>query len=67
MEASQILEYLPQQKPFRFLDEIIEIDENRIVGTYEFKKMSFFMKVTFQEIRSLQESYLLKLWRKLAL
>jgi len=42
MEAKEILKYLPQQDPFRFLDEIIELDENFILGAYTFKKNEFF-------------------------
>lgn len=34
----KILEYLPQQAPFRFLDRIVEVDENYCVGQYTFKE-----------------------------
>lgn len=47
MEVSKILEHLPQQAPFRFLDEIVEIDEDRIVGRYTFKQDEFFYKGHF--------------------
>ena len=42
MEADEILEHLPQQSPFRFVDKIIELDEERIVGVYTFKQDEFF-------------------------
>lgn len=32
-----ILDCIPQQKPFRFVDEITEVSENHIIGTYKFK------------------------------
>lgn len=34
--ASQILSLLPQQYPFRFLDRIVEVDSQKIVGEYTF-------------------------------
>ena len=37
-----ILNKVPQQPPFRFIDEIIEMDENRVTGAYRFKENEFF-------------------------
>jgi len=37
LTPSQILELVPQQRPFRFVDEIFEVDENRIMGRYTFR------------------------------
>ncbi len=37
-----ILKKVPQQPPFRFIDEIIEMDENRVTGAYRFKDDEFF-------------------------
>ncbi len=34
LSPEQVLEMLPQQEPFRFVDEILEIDEEHIVATY---------------------------------
>jgi 3-hydroxyacyl-[acyl-carrier-protein] dehydratase len=34
---SRILEAVPQQEPFRFIDELIEVDEEHIVGSYRFR------------------------------
>ncbi|NNF16980.1 MAG: beta-hydroxyacyl-ACP dehydratase [Gammaproteobacteria bacterium] len=42
MTPAQILAAVPQQKPFRFLDEIIELDEEHIVGRYRFRDDEFF-------------------------
>ena len=37
-----VLEKIPQQKPFRFVDEIVEIDENHVIGKYTFNEDEFF-------------------------
>ncbi len=42
MELSEVLALVPQQAPFRFIDRIVELDENRIVGSYRFKTDEFF-------------------------
>lgn len=34
---SQILELIPQRPPFRFVDELMEVDEQRISGRYTFR------------------------------
>jgi 3-hydroxyacyl-[acyl-carrier-protein] dehydratase len=47
LELNNILKYLPQQIPFRFVDEILEVDEQHIVGTYTFKPDEFFYKGHF--------------------
>ena len=36
--AREVLELLPQKPPFRFLDELVEIDEDHAVGRYTFKR-----------------------------
>jgi 3-hydroxyacyl-[acyl-carrier-protein] dehydratase len=38
LTGAQILELLPQQRPFRFVDEILAVDEERIVGRYTFRQ-----------------------------
>jgi len=38
----EILALVPQQKPFRFIDEIISMDENEAVGAYRFQESEFF-------------------------
>ena len=42
LNPSQVLELIPQQAPFRFVDEILEMDELKIVGTYTFRKTESF-------------------------
>jgi len=44
-----ILKAVPQQPPFRFIDEIIELDENRVVGAYRFREDEYFYKGHFPE------------------
>lgn len=36
LTPAEVLELLPQQAPFRFVDEIVEIDNDHIVATYRF-------------------------------
>lgn len=38
----EVLALVPQQKPFRFIDEIIRLDEEAIVGAYRFREDEFF-------------------------
>jgi 3-hydroxyacyl-[acyl-carrier-protein] dehydratase len=38
----QVLDLLPQQRPFRFVDEILEVDEQRITGRYRFRDDEWF-------------------------
>ncbi|MEM9058603.1 MAG: beta-hydroxyacyl-ACP dehydratase [Pseudomonadota bacterium] len=42
MTPSDVLDLVPQQKPFRFLDEIVELDDAHIVGRYRFRDDEFF-------------------------
>jgi len=46
---NMILKAVPQQPPFRFIDEIIELDENRVVGAYRFRRDEYFYKGHFPE------------------
>lgn len=38
----QVLSLVPQQRPFRFIDDIIEVDEQKITAVYRFRKDEFF-------------------------
>ena len=38
----QVLEKVPQQHPFRFIDEILELDGEHVVGTYRFRANEYF-------------------------
>jgi 3-hydroxyacyl-[acyl-carrier-protein] dehydratase len=42
LTGPEILDLLPQQRPFRFVDEILEVDEQRIVGRYTFREDEWF-------------------------
>lgn len=42
LTAAQVLALLPQQPPFRFVDEILELDEQRIAGRYTFRPDEWF-------------------------
>lgn len=43
----EILQLLPQQPPFRFIDEIIRIDDEQIVGAYRFREDEYFYRGHF--------------------
>lgn len=38
----EVLALVPQRKPFRFIDEIIRLDEEEIIGAYRFRDDEFF-------------------------
>lgn len=42
-----ILQAIPQQPPFRFIDDILSMDESSIVGTYRFREDEYFYKGHF--------------------
>jgi 3-hydroxyacyl-[acyl-carrier-protein] dehydratase len=42
LTPTEILDLLPQQRPFRFVDEILEVDDQRIVGRYTFREDEWF-------------------------
>ncbi len=45
-----ILAAIPHRTPFRFIDEIIDVNESTCVGTYRFKKEEFFYSGHFPEM-----------------
>lgn len=47
MSPAELIDFLPQQPPFRFVDEITQVDENSISGSYRFKEEEFFYKGHF--------------------
>lgn len=49
MKSEEIISRLPYSKPFLFVDEIIEINENRVVGSYTFDEDSDFYKGHFKD------------------
>jgi len=45
----QVLDLIPQQPPFRFIDKIIDADHKSIKATYRFRKDEAFYKGHFPE------------------
>jgi 3-hydroxyacyl-[acyl-carrier-protein] dehydratase len=43
----EVLQLLPQQPPFRFIDEIISVDDEQIVGAYRFREDEYFYRGHF--------------------
>lgn len=48
MEYQHIINQLPYSEPFLFVDEILSVSEERISGTYIFKKDLFFYEGHFK-------------------
>ena len=42
LAPARLLELLPQQRPFRFVDEVLEVSPTHIVGRYTFRPDEFF-------------------------
>ena len=49
MNTTEIIARLPYQKPFLFVDEILQIDEHGVEGTYTFDEKLDFYKGHFKE------------------
>lgn len=49
MKSQEIISKLPYSKPFLFVDEIVQIDENRVEGTYVFDEYLDFYKGHFKD------------------
>ena len=49
MNKSEIIKYLPYQKPFLFVDGIDSVSENEITGHYTFKASESFYKGHFKD------------------
>ena len=49
MNQNQIINKLPYQKPFLFVDELTEVSENGINGNYTFNKEEYFYQGHFKE------------------
>ncbi|MCF8024346.1 MAG: beta-hydroxyacyl-ACP dehydratase [Desulfobacteraceae bacterium] len=45
--VSQIFDLIPQQRPFRFIDDILEVDENKITAVYRFREDEYFYEGHF--------------------
>lgn len=49
MTAKEIVTYLPYTDPFLFVDEILEVDDEKIVGVYSYKPTLDFYKGHFKD------------------
>jgi len=47
LTPDQVLELLPQQEPFRFVDRILELNDERIIATYRFRPEADFYRGHF--------------------
>jgi len=47
LSPAQVLARLPQQEPFRFVDEILEIDDDHIVSSYRWREDADFYRGHF--------------------
>ena len=47
LAPEEVLERLPQQPPFRFIDEILELDEEHIVARYRWREDADFYRGHF--------------------
>ena len=44
-----VLETVPQQAPFRFIDSILELEPDRIVSSYTFRENEYFYSGHFKD------------------
>jgi 3-hydroxyacyl-[acyl-carrier-protein] dehydratase len=49
MNKEEVLAHLPYTAPFLFVDEILEIDENKVIGSYTFQPSLDFYKGHFKD------------------
>lgn len=47
LTAAEVLDLVPQREPFRFIDEILEIDDEHIVATYRWQPDADFYRGHF--------------------
>jgi len=47
LSGKEVLTLLPQQEPFRFVDNIVEVDEDHIIANYRFRPEADFYKGHF--------------------
>jgi 3-hydroxyacyl-[acyl-carrier-protein] dehydratase len=45
----QVLGAVPQQHPFRFIDNILNLDDQHVVGTYRFREDEYFYRGHFPD------------------
>jgi 3-hydroxyacyl-[acyl-carrier-protein] dehydratase len=47
LSAAEVLPRIPQQEPFRFVDEIIELGEEKVAGVYRWRPQADFYRGHF--------------------
>lgn len=47
LSPEQVLELIPQQRPFRFIDRLVELDDTHAIGEYTFREDEFFYEGHF--------------------
>lgn len=47
LTAAEILERIPQQEPFRFIDRVLEVDDEHVVATYRWRPEADFYRGHF--------------------
>jgi 3-hydroxyacyl-[acyl-carrier-protein] dehydratase len=47
LSPAEVLARLPQQEPFRFVDEILELDDDHVVAAYRWRKDAAFYRGHF--------------------
>ncbi len=47
LTPAEVLALVPQQEPFRFVDEIVEVDDEHIVARYTFRPEADFYRGHF--------------------
>jgi 3-hydroxyacyl-[acyl-carrier-protein] dehydratase len=47
LEPREVLERIPQRQPFRFVDELLELDDERVVGAYRWPADADFYRAHF--------------------
>jgi len=47
IDKRELLDLLPQKKPFLFVDEILEVNDKKIVGKYRFRPDEFYYQGHF--------------------
>jgi 3-hydroxyacyl-[acyl-carrier-protein] dehydratase len=50
LNCSELLFFMPQAPPFRFVDEVLEVDESHIVGRYTFRSQEFYYRGHFPDM-----------------